>query len=125
MDLDKKANEYNHYPSKYEMEYMSDYELFKLASQNKKFRKMMVSFISSFEFKPIVFIYDEDGKYNVRKIGLSERLKNVLLQNGYHYLSDINLVSSSKLLQMNNFGVKSFAELELFMNKYGFQLTYD
>jgi hypothetical protein len=91
MDLDRKANEYNHYPSKYEMEYMSDYELFELASQNKKFRKMMVSFISSFRFKPIVFIYDKDGKYNVREIGLSERLKNVLLQNGYHYLSDINL----------------------------------
>ena len=48
MDLDKKANEYNHYPSKYEMEYMSDYELFELASQNKKFRKMMVSCAKSF-----------------------------------------------------------------------------
>jgi DNA-directed RNA polymerase alpha subunit len=125
MELDKTAINYNQYPSKYEMELMSDSELFELANQNKKFRKIMVSFISSFRFKPIVYIYDKDGKYNIREIGLSERLKNVLLQNGYYYLSDLHLVSSNNLLEMKNFGVKSLEELELFMNKYDFQLNYN
>jgi len=54
MELDKNAINYNQYPSKYEMELMSDSELFELANQNKKFRKIMVSFISSLRFKPIL-----------------------------------------------------------------------
>jgi DNA-directed RNA polymerase alpha subunit len=125
MELDKTAINYNQYPSKYEMELMSDSELFELANQNKKFRKIMVSFISSFRFKPVVYIYDKDGKYNIREIGLSERLKNVLLQNGYYYLSDLHLESSNNLLEMKNFGMKSLEELELFMNEYDFQLNYN
>ena len=115
--------EQNHILSKNEMEKMNNDELFEVANRNPSFRKVMVKFISSFEVKPVVFIYDEEGKYNVRSIGLPERIKNVLLQNDVEYLSDLTYVRSSDLFQMKNFGEKSYKEILAVLDTYGFQLA--
>ena len=123
MDIVKTSFEQIQYPPTSELEKMTNYELFELANLNSNFRKVLVKFISSFEVKPIVVIYDEEGNYNIRKIGLSERLKNVLLQNDFEYLIDFTHVRSQDLFQMKNFGEKSYNELLNFLDKYGFQLA--
>lgn len=123
MEIVKTSFEQIQYPSTSELEKMTNYELFELANLNSNFRKVLVKFISSFEVKPIVVIYDEEGNYNIRKIGLSERLKNVLLQNDFEYLIDFTHVRSKDLFQMKNFGEKSYNELLNFLDKYGFQLA--
>ena len=111
MEIVKTSFEQIQYPPTSELEKMTNYELFELANLNSNFRKVLVKFISSFEVKPIVVIYDEEGNYNIRKIGLSERLKNVLLQNDFEYLIDFTHVRSQDLFQMKNFGEKSYNEL--------------
>ena len=123
MEIVKTSFEQIQYPPTSELEKMTNYELFELANLNSNFRKVLVKFISSFEVKPIVVIYDEEGNYNIRKIGLSERLKNVLLQNDFEYLIDFTHVRSQDLFQMKNFGEKSYNELLNFIDKYGFQLA--
>jgi len=123
MELVESAMEQINFPSKNEMEKMNNDELFEVANRNPSFRKIMVKFISSFEVKPVVFIYDEEGKYNVRSIGLPERIKNVLLQNDIEYLSDLTYVRPSELLQMKNFGEKSYKELLAVLDIYGFKLA--
>ena len=123
MELVETAVEKIHLPSKDEMEKMNNYELFEVANRNPRFRKVIVKFISGLEIKPVVFIYDEEGKYNVRSIGLPERMKNVLLQNDIEYLSDLTYVRSSDLFQMKNFGEKSYKELLAVLDTYGFQLA--
>lgn len=123
MEIVKTSFEQIQYPPTSELEKMTNYELFELANLNSNFRKVLVKFISSFEVKPIVVIYDEEGNYNIRKIGLSERLKNVLLQNDFEYLIDFTHVRSQNLFQMKNFGEKSYNELLNFLDKYGFQLA--
>lgn len=123
MEIVKTSFEQIQYPPTSELEKMTNYELFELANLNSNFRKVLVKFISSFEVKPIVVIYDEEGNYNIRKIGLSERLKNVLLQNDFEYLIDFTHVRSQDLFQMKNFGEKSYNELLNFLDKYGFQLA--
>lgn len=123
MEIVKTSFEQIQYPPTSELEKMTNYELFELANLNSNFRKVLVKFISSFEVKPIVVIYDEEGNYNIRKIGLSERLKNVLLQNDFEYLIDFTHVRSKDLFQMKNFGEKSYNELLNFLDKYGFQLA--
>ena len=122
MEIVKTSFEQIQYPPTSELEKMTNYELFELANLNSNFRKVLVKFISSFEVKPIVVIYDEEGNYNIRKIGLSERLKNVLLQNDFEYLIDFTHVRSQDLFQMKNFGEKSYNELLNFLDKYGYQL---
>jgi len=112
-----------HFPSRNEMEKMNNDELFEVANQHESFRKVMVKFISGLEIKPVVFIYDEEGTYNVRNIGLPERMKNVLLQNNIEYLSDLTNVRSSDLFQMKNFGEKSHKEILAVLDTYGFQLA--
>ena len=123
MEIVKTSFEQIQYPPTSELEKMTNYELFELANLNSNFRKVLVKFISSCEVKPIVVIYDEEGNYNIRKIGLSERLKNVLLQNDFEYLIDFTHVRSQDLFQMKNFGEKSYNELLNFLDKYGFQLA--
>jgi DNA-directed RNA polymerase alpha subunit len=123
MELVESTMEQIHFPSKNEMDKMTNYELFELANLNSSFRKVLIKFISSIEVKPIVVIYDEEGYYNIRKIGLSERLKNVLLQNDFEYLIDFTHVRSKDLFQMKNFGEKSYNELLNFLDKYGLRLA--
>jgi len=123
MELQEREIEMIHIPSKDEMRLMNNYELFEIANQYEGFRRVMMSFISSFEVKPIVFIPDEEGKYNVRKIGLPERIKNILLQNDFEYLSDLTFVNSEDLLRMKNFGNKSYKMLLDILDIYGFQLA--
>jgi hypothetical protein len=123
MELQEREIEMIHIPSKDEMKLMNNYELFKIANQYEGFRRVMISFISSFEVKPIVFIPDVEGKYNVRKIGLPERIKNILLQNDFEYLSDLTFVNSEDLLKMKNFGSKSYKMLLDILDIYGFQLA--
>jgi DNA-directed RNA polymerase alpha subunit len=123
MEIVKTSFEQIQYPPMSELEKMTNYELFELANLNSNFRKVLVKFISSFEVKPIVVIYDQEGNYNIRKIGLSERLKNVLIQNDFEYLIDFTHVRSQDLFQMKNFGEKSYNELLNFLDKYGFQLA--
>lgn len=123
MEIVKTSFEQIQYPPTSELEKMTNYELFELANLNSNFRKVLVKFISSFEVKPIVVIYDEEGNYNIRKIGLSERLKNVLLQNDFEYLIDFTHVRSQDLFQMKNFGEKSYKELLAVLDTYGFKLA--
>lgn len=123
MELQEREIEMIHIPSKDEMKLMNNYELFKIANQYEGFRRVMISFISSFEVKPIVFIPDVEGKYNVRKIGLPERIKNILLQNDFEYLSGLTFVNSEDLLKMKNFGSKSYKMLLDILDIYGFQLA--
>ncbi|MEN9303081.1 MAG: Bacterial polymerase, alpha chain terminal domain [Bacteroidota bacterium] len=123
MELQEREIEMIHIPSKDEMKLMNNYELFNIANQYEGFRRVMISFISSFEVKPIVFIPDVEGKYNVRKIGLPERIKNILLQNDFEYLSDLTFVNSEDLLKMKNFGSKSYKMLLDILDIYGFELA--
>lgn len=114
-----------HIPSKNEMEKMTNNQLFEVANQHASFREVMVKFITRLNVKPkpVVIIYDEEGNYDIRKIGLPERLKNVLLQNDFEYLSDFKHVRSEDLFNMKNFGEKSYEELLNVLNAYGFQLA--
>ena len=125
MELDESAMEQIHFPSRNEMEKMNNDELFEVANRNPSFRKVMLKYILSLNVKPkpVVVIYDEEGNYDLRKIGLPERLKNVLLQNDFQYLRDLSTVRSEHLFQMKNFGEKSYKELLAVLDAYGFQLA--
>ena len=125
MELDESAMEQIHFPSRNEMEKMNNDELFEVANRNPSFRKVMVKYILSLNVKPkpVVVIYDEEGNYDLRKIGLPERLKNVLLQNDFQYLRDLSTVRSEHLFQMKYFGEKSYKELLEVLDAYGFQLA--
>ena len=125
MELVENAMEQIHIPSKNEMEKMTNNELFEVANQSISFREVMVKFISrlNVKSKPIMVIYDEEGNYDIRKIGLPERLKNVLLQNDFEYLSDFKHVRSKDLFKMKYFGEKSYEELLHVLDAYGFQLA--
>lgn len=125
MELVENAMEMIHIPSKNEMEKMTNNQLFEVANQHASFREVMVKFITRLNVKPkpVVIIYDEEGNYDIRKIGLPERLKNVLRQNDFEYLSDFKHVRSEDLFNMKNFGEKSYEELLNVLNAYGFQLA--
>lgn len=123
MELVESAIEQIHFPSKDDMEKMNNNELFKVANQHASFRQVMEIFISSQRVKPVVYYPDEEGVYDVRRIGLRIRLMNVLLQNDFHYLSDLTHVRAKDLFQMKNFGKKSYKELLAVLDTYGFQLA--
>lgn len=63
------------------------------------------------------------GLYDVKSVGLSIRLKNVLLQHDFQYLSDLTVIESKDLYLMRNFGKKSFKELEQIMLQYGLKFA--
>lgn len=111
------------FPSMSEMASMSNYELFEIANQNERFRKVMVDFIKGLRVKPIVPKFLVDGKFEIKSLGLNVRLQNVLLQNDFEYLSDLSVVRSKDLFLMKNFGKKSYMELLEIMELYGFQLA--
>jgi DNA-directed RNA polymerase alpha subunit len=111
------------FPSMSEMASMSNYELFEIANQNERFRKVMVDFIKGLRVKPIVPEFLVDGKFEIKSLGLNVRLQNVLLQNDFEYLSDLSVVRSKDLFLMKNFGKKSYMELLEIMELYGFQLA--
>lgn len=73
------------FPSDSELARMSNYELFEVANRSIKFRKVLLKFISSQEVKQEVPIIEE---YDIRKLGLSERLKNGLLRGNFRHLTD-------------------------------------
>ena len=125
MEIVKTSHQQNQYPSRSELEKMTNYELFEVANRSLSFREVMVKFISRLNVKPkpVVIIYDEEGNYDLRKIGLPERLKNVLLQNDFDYLSDFKHVRSEDLFKMKYFGEKSYEELLHVLDAYGFQLA--
>ena len=123
MHLVENAIKQIHSFSKNDLEKMNNYELFEMANQSERFRKVMLKFISSLEVKSPPFIFDVEGKYDVRKLGLQIRLKNVLLQNDIQYLSDLTYVRSKDLFKMKNFGKKSYQELLSVLHAYGFQLA--
>jgi DNA-directed RNA polymerase alpha subunit len=123
MHLVENAMKQIHSSSKNDLEKMNNYELFEMANQSERFRKVMLKFISSLEVKSPPFIFDVEGKYDVRKLGLQIRLKNVLLQNDIQYLSDLTYVRSKDLFKMKNFGKKSYQELLSVLDAYGFQLA--
>jgi DNA-directed RNA polymerase alpha subunit len=125
MEIDKTSHQQNQYPSRSALEKMTNNELFEVANQHASFREVMEKFISRLNVKPkpLVIIYDEEGNYDIRKIGLPERLKNVLLQNDFEYLSDFKHVRSEDLFKMKYFGEKSYEELLHVLDAYGFQLA--
>lgn len=123
MHLVENAMKQIHSSSKNDLEKMNNYELFEMANQSERFRKVMLKFISSLEVKSPPFIFDVEGKYDVRKLGLQIRLKNVLLQNDIQYLSDLTYVRSKDLFKMKNFGKKSYQELLSVLDASGFQLA--
>lgn len=123
MELIKKDVNIGQFPSTSEMARMSNYELFEIANQNERFRKVMVDFIKGLRVKPIVPKFLVDGKFEIKSLGLNVRLQNVLLQNDFEYLSDLSVVRSKDLFLMKNFGKKSYMELLEIMELYGFQLA--
>lgn len=123
MELAENEIEQVHFPSKDDMLKMNNNELFEMANQHASFRQVMEQFISSLEVKPVVYYPDEEGVYDVRRIGLRIRLMNVLLQNDFQYLSDLTYVRSKDLFKMKNFGKKSYSELIVVLNTYGFRLA--
>lgn len=125
MELVNSLMDQNDYPSSSELEKMTNNELFEIANRNASFKKVMLKYILSLNVKPkpVVVIYDEEGNYDLRKIGLPERLKNVLLQNGFQYLRDLSTIRSKDLFKMKYFGEKSYEELLNVLDAYGFQLA--
>ena len=108
------------FPSESEMATMSNYELFEVANRSIQFRTVLLKFISSQKVKPAVPIIE---KYDVRELGLSERLKNGLLRGNFRYLTELTSAKKYDLMRINGFGKKSFKELLEVMDKYGFKLV--
>ena len=75
MEIVKTSHQQNQYPSRSELEKMTNYELFEVASKSLRYKEVIVKFILSLEKKPIDVVYNEEDKYDIRKIGLSEDLK--------------------------------------------------
>ena len=109
--------------SKTELNKKSNDELFALVKNSECFKKVMVQFILTLEKKPLEVIYDEEYKYDLRIIGLSERLKNALRLGGFIYLTDLTVMKKSDLLRLRGIGKTSLEELEVVMDLYGLQFV--
>ena len=120
MGLNEKDIRITQFPSESEMAKMGNYELFEVANRSIKFRKVLLKFISSQKVKPVVPIIE---KYDVRELGLSERLKNGLLRGNFRHLSDLTSAKKYDLMRIGGFGKTSYKELLEVMDKYGFQLA--
>ncbi len=103
-----------------EMESLSNYELFEVANRSMIFIKVLLKFISSQKVKPAVPIIE---KYDIRELGLSERLKNGLLRGNFRHLTDLISTRKYYLISMSGFGKKSYIERLEVMDKYGFKLA--
>lgn len=125
MELVNTLKDQNDYPSSSELEKMTNNELFEIANRNASFKKVMVKYILSLNVKPkpVVVIYYEEGKYDIRKLGLSERLKNSLLLGGFAFLTELTEKSKSDMLMLRGLGKNSLEELIMVMDCYGFELV--
>lgn len=120
MGLNEKDIRIVQFPSESEMAKMGNYELFEVENRSIKFRKALLKFISSQKVKPVVPIIE---MYDVRELGLSERLKNGLLRGNFRHLSDLTSAKKYDLMRIGGFGKTSYKELLEVMDKYGFQLA--
>jgi DNA-directed RNA polymerase alpha subunit len=123
MALIKTLEDQNHYTYKSELEKMTNYELFELASKSLRYKEVMVKFILTLEKKPVDVVYNEEDKYDIRKIGLSERLKNALLLGNFAYLTELTVIRKSDLLRLRGLGITSLEELIKVMDNYGLKLV--
>lgn len=123
MELRKMSTVQDRYPSRTELENMSTHELFALANKSAKFKEVLVKFILTPEKIPLEVIYDEEYKYDLRIIGISERLKNALRLGGFIYLTDLTMMKKSDLLRLRGLGKTSLEELEVVMDRYGLQFV--
>jgi DNA-directed RNA polymerase alpha subunit len=123
MEIVKTSHQQNQYPSRSELEKMTNYELFEVASKSLRYKEVIVKFILSLEKKPIDVVYNEEDKYDIRKIGLSERLKNALLLGNFAYLTDLTVMRKSDLLRLRGLGITTLEELIKVMDHYGLKLV--
>lgn len=107
--------------SKNKLKALDDEELFEIARNRLKFRELMIDFIYETGILSVEGMIPE-LELNIRKLGFSERTKNVLLRNDIEFLTDLTVVKKSELLRMNNLGKGSLDEIVFVMNKYGLRL---
>jgi DNA-directed RNA polymerase alpha subunit len=107
------------FPNKRELEEMTNEELFYIANRSPQFKKVMIELILS------TSTVEETSKirFDVLNVGLSERLKNILLQNDFHYLSDLTFIRKSDLLLFKNMGKMLSNELNDVMDQYGLKFA--
>ena len=107
--------------SKNKLKALDDEELFEIARNRLKFRELMIDFIYETGILSVEGMIPE-LELNIRKLGFSERTKNVLLRNDIEFLTDLTVVKKSELLRMHNLGKGSLDEIVFVMNKYGLRL---
>ena len=107
--------------SKNKLRALDDEELFEIARNRLKFRELMIDFIYETGILSVEGMIPE-LELNIRKLGFSERTKNVLLRNGFEFLTDLTVVKKAELLRMHNLGKGSLDEIVSVMNKYGLRL---
>jgi DNA-directed RNA polymerase alpha subunit len=122
MNFNDNALAYFNKPTESKLKKMNSYELFEIANRSSQFREEMVKFILNQKIKPVVSPLE---KYDVKKIGLTERLKNALLGGDFPYLTDVTVVKKSDLMLLRGFGKKCFDELMVVMDKYGLKLVQE
>lgn len=120
MELIDKGINIVQFPTVSEMANMSNYELFESANRSINLRDMLVKFIRSQEVKPTVRIIDN---YDVRVIGITERLKNGLLRGDFQYLTDLTNVKKADLMKIKGFGITSYNELLEVMDRCDLKLA--
>ena len=107
--------------SKNKLKALDDEELFEIARNRLKFRELMIDFIYETGIQSVEGMIPE-LELNIRKLGFSERTKNVLCRNDIEFLTDLTVVKKKELLRMPNLGKGSLDEIVSVMNKYGLRL---
>ena len=107
--------------SKNKLKALDDEELFEIARNRLKFRELMIDFIYETGILSVEGMIPE-LELNIRKLGFSERTKNVLCRNDIEFLTDLTVFKKSELLRMQNLGKGSLDEIVFVMNKYGLRL---
>lgn len=107
--------------SKNKLRALDDEELFEIARNRLKFRELMIDFIYETGILSVEGMIPE-LELNIRKLGFSERTKNVLCRNDIEFLTDLTVFKKSELLRMQNLGKGSLDEIVFVMNKYGLRL---
>ena len=107
--------------SKNKLRALDDEELFEIARNRLKFRELMIDFIYETGIQSVEGMIPE-LELNIRKLGFSERTKNVLCRNDIEFLTDLTVVKKKELLRMPNLGKGSLDEIVSVMNKYGLRL---
>lgn len=107
--------------SKNKLRALDDEELFEIARNRLKFRELLIDFIYETGIQSVEGMIPE-LELNIRKLGFSERTKNVLCRNDIEFLTDLTVVKKKELLRMPNLGKGSLDEIVSVMNKYGLRL---